>query len=155
MTRNKKAYTLIEVLIVGIIIAILAAIGFSNYETVVERSKAKAIEQLLHSYFAAYRSYALEHGGLYPTGAGNPATIPWDKLGLTIPSHSNDDIKGYGSSVTNNIDPNDSYFDVSIVRRGSTQFATKYILKLGYRNGVTTLSCTNGEVANICRRLGY
>ncbi len=61
MIKNRKGYTLIEVLIVGIIIAILASVAFSNYGVISEKMKAKEAEQTLRSVLAAFISYQVEH----------------------------------------------------------------------------------------------
>ena len=62
MTRNRKGYTLIEVLVVGIIISVLASVALVNYGVVVERARAKEGEQLLYALLASQKRYKLEHG---------------------------------------------------------------------------------------------
>ena len=76
MIKNRKGYTLIEVLIVGIIIAILSSVAFSNYGVISEKMKAKEAEQTLRSVLAAFISYQVEH-------KVNPTTL--SQLGVTFP----------------------------------------------------------------------
>jgi type IV pilus assembly protein PilE len=79
-TINKKAFTLIEMLVVVLIIGILAAIALPQYEKAVEKSRAaealsvmKTIKQAQEVYLLITDNYTTDFAELDVTLPGNPS----------------------------------------------------------------------------------
>ncbi len=68
--RNRKGFTLIELMIVIAIIIILAAIAIPNYLKMTERARKASIESDLKSVATALESYSTDWGG-YPVENDN------------------------------------------------------------------------------------
>ena len=62
---SKNAFTLIEILITVIIIGIIASIAFTNFGTVIEKSRAREAEMTAREVLASHKRYAIEHEGVY------------------------------------------------------------------------------------------
>ena len=77
MHHLKKAFTLIELLIVVAIIAILAAIAVPNFLAAQVRSKVSRVKSDMRSISVAMESYAVDN---------NRYAIPADALGQMIPN---------------------------------------------------------------------
>lgn len=58
---KKKAFTIMEILIVVVIIGILATLGLPTYQNVIEDSKAKVCETNLEALNTSLEIYAMEH----------------------------------------------------------------------------------------------
>lgn len=58
---KKKAFTMMEILIVVVIIGILATLGFPAYQNVIEDSKATVCEANLEALNTGLEIYAMEH----------------------------------------------------------------------------------------------
>ena len=65
---TRAGFTLIEVLIVMIILAILAAIAMPMYLGQRDRAKGAAVKASIHSIQVAVESYAVDNGDQYPAG---------------------------------------------------------------------------------------
>ena len=63
---KKKGFTLIEMLVVVLIIGIIAAIAFPQYEKVVEKTRAAQAMEVMRSIYQAAADYYLATG-TYPT----------------------------------------------------------------------------------------
>ncbi len=74
---TNKAFTLIEILVVVLIIGILAAIAVPQYQTAVDKADFKKYEAMAHSLQSAYDEYYLR------TGKG---TRNFSDLSLTLPN---------------------------------------------------------------------
>ena len=72
---NKKAFTLIELLIVTLIIGALAAIALPKYYKTVERTNAIESLKILNDIYEAQK--VREQRGLSPA-------VAWDDLGIEI-----------------------------------------------------------------------
>lgn len=59
---KNKGFTLIELLVVIIIVGILAALGTTQYQKVVERSRSREGVAVLNAYRGAQLRYAVEKG---------------------------------------------------------------------------------------------
>jgi prepilin-type N-terminal cleavage/methylation domain-containing protein len=71
----RRAFTLIELLIVVAIIAILAAIAVPNFLEAQTRAKVAAVKSDLRTLTTGIESYRIDHG-LYPEGTDNPLNYP-------------------------------------------------------------------------------
>ena len=74
MKKNKKGFTLIELMIVVAIIGILAAIAIPNFLRFQARAKQSEARQNLGGIYTAYVSY-FSDWNTYPTAAGTPCTV--------------------------------------------------------------------------------
>lgn len=99
--RNKKGFTIIELIVVIAIVAILASIVIINVSKYA--AKARDMRRLadMHTLATAIKIYQGEHGGSYPSAC------------VTSPCSSS----GYGWENTNNDDP--GYGFISVLTRGS------------------------------------
>jgi len=59
---RSKAYTLVEVMVVVVIIGLLAAAGLPGYRHLTMRSKVTAVENDLRQFSTAIQTYALQNG---------------------------------------------------------------------------------------------
>lgn len=67
---SQKGFTLVELLIVIVVIAILAAITIVAYNGIQQRANNTTTIQGTEAYIKALSYYALDHGGDYPTVIG-------------------------------------------------------------------------------------
>jgi prepilin-type N-terminal cleavage/methylation domain-containing protein len=66
--RSKRAgFTLIEIMIVVVILAILAATIIPQFSTSVSDSKVATMQSNLHTLRVQIQLYSLQHNGLFPT----------------------------------------------------------------------------------------
>ncbi len=83
---SKRAFTILELLVVVIIIGVLGTLGFVNYGGVREASITKEARANLKLIAAAERIYRMEVGYFYPqTGAQNTIATINDDLRLSLP----------------------------------------------------------------------
>ncbi len=85
ISKCKKAgFTLVELLIVIVIIAILAAVAIPNFTHSAEDAKASSMQANLSVLRTSLELYKLQHNGTYPgypNGAGDPtATLYTDQM---------------------------------------------------------------------------
>ena len=73
---NNKAFTLIEILVAVLIIAILAAIAVPQYQFAVDKANFKKYQAMVHSLSSAYDEYYLAHG---------QATQNFSDLSISLP----------------------------------------------------------------------
>ena len=70
--RSKRAgFTLIEIMIVVVILAILAATIIPQFSTSVNDSKVATMQSNLHTLRVQIQLYSLQHGGLFPAITGS------------------------------------------------------------------------------------
>ena len=68
MIRSRAGFTLVELLVVVLIMAILAAAGVPAYRKTMETSRADDAKSLLQALAGAQQAYYLHHGRTYATG---------------------------------------------------------------------------------------
>ncbi len=135
--RNKKGFTLIELMIVVAIIGILAAIAIPNFLKFQAKSKQSEAKTNLKAIFTAETSYfgenntfaalatvnylpvgtpskmiyafAVEAGGAPTMGAAPPAAADWTNCGL-VDSDGDGKYDGFSAAANGNID-NDAGVD--------------------------------------------
>ena len=72
-----KGFTLIELLVVVLIIGILAAVAFPQYEKAVEKSRLGAVLPLLDSVYQAQQTYYMANGTYASDLADLDVDLPW------------------------------------------------------------------------------
>jgi len=76
-----KGFTLVEILIVVVILGILAAIVIPQFTNASESAKASSLVSQLQTLRSQIELYRNQHGDLYPTADGDPASAwDWDRL---------------------------------------------------------------------------
>ncbi len=100
--RYRQAFTLIEVLIVVIIMAVLAATIIPQFSTATEDANTSQLEFNLHAMRAQIQMYRMHHNGNFPTLAKFPAQ-------MTQPSNVDGGTTGdtpFGPYITDDIPAN-------------------------------------------------
>jgi prepilin-type N-terminal cleavage/methylation domain-containing protein len=77
--RRVRAFTLVEVMVVIVIIGIFAAAGMPGYRQITMRSKATALENDLRQFAGTIQTYTLQNGR-WPAD-GEPQIIPPELTG--------------------------------------------------------------------------
>lgn len=67
--KERRGFTLAELMAVVVIVAIIAGIGFGSYRKAVERAKFADGLAGAHALAAAYDAYYYDHNYTYPTAA--------------------------------------------------------------------------------------
>lgn len=92
MIKNKKGFTLLELLVVVLIIGILAAVALPQYKKSVQRTKAAQVDVILSTVMKAIDEYLYVQGGgsgtVYLTGTNSPSSIE-------IPGNCSSDVYCY------------------------------------------------------------
>jgi general secretion pathway protein G len=79
--RNRKGFTLVEILIVVIILGILAAIVIPQFTSASSDARQSSLTSQLQTLRSQVELYKLQHGDAYPTSDGTAAgTWDWTKL---------------------------------------------------------------------------
>ncbi|MFN4149352.1 MAG: type II secretion system protein [Candidatus Sericytochromatia bacterium] len=98
MKKNKKGFTLIELMVVIVIIGILVAIALPNFIAAQDRAKVSSVKANMHTFQAIVETYAVDWGGLYPDFVGG--SIP-SAGGLYVEATT----KGYWKDFSNPFRP--------------------------------------------------
>ena len=84
-TKNRKGFTLLELLVVVLIIGILAGIALPQYQVAVAKAKVASMLPIMRAWKDAYALWKLQYGEYYEGGSddGYPTA---DDLGVNWPS---------------------------------------------------------------------
>lgn len=91
---NTKAFTLVEIMIVVVIIGLLAAMAIPAFSRVREKSRNTALANDLRAFAQAFEAYALETGGFPPDSnigvvppamTGGTSLLDVDRFAATTP----------------------------------------------------------------------
>lgn len=83
-SRRMRAFTLVEIMVVVVIIGLLAAAGIPAFRRVTLRSKVTALENDLRQFSGAIQAYTLQNGR-WPAN-GDPQVIPAELVNV-LPSN--------------------------------------------------------------------
>lgn len=139
MLKNKRGFTLIELMIVVVIIGILVAIAIPNFISMQNRAKEGSVKANMHSFQLAMEDYAVQNDGTYATDtekASVKALFPgaaWPKNPFTGAAYADADVS-FGA------DPNASG---EIGANPAT--ATSYTIKGYGKSAVLALTLSNGS----------
>lgn len=73
--RTSAGFTLLELSVVVAIISIIVAVAVPTAKNLIFRARSSAVENDLRVFYAAFQTYAHEHGD-WPTGDGTPGAFP-------------------------------------------------------------------------------
>jgi len=83
---KKNGFTLMELMLTVIVIAILVSIAVPNFINTMEKAKSREARATLESMRAAEQTYASERRQMIPLGAGD---AQWTMVGLENPHNNN------------------------------------------------------------------
>lgn len=82
--KTGRAFTLVEIMVVVVIIGLLAAVALPGFQRVRRRAQASRFANDFKQYTAAFQRYNLEHGGWPP--AQNTAGAPTTEMTGYLPA---------------------------------------------------------------------
>jgi prepilin-type N-terminal cleavage/methylation domain-containing protein len=74
MTAHRRAFTLVEIMVVVVVIGLLAAMAIAAFQRVRERSLASRMANDIRQCEAAFQRYCMDNGSWPPPGA--PGVMP-------------------------------------------------------------------------------
>src|SRR3954468_6599016 len=77
--RRSRAFTLVEIMVVVVIIGLLAAAALPAYRLITLRSRAASVVNDLRTFSTVFITYSLQNGG-YPAD-GDPQVVPPEVAG--------------------------------------------------------------------------
>ena len=123
----KKAFTLIELVVVIIIIGILAILALPRFGTTVEVTRASEGRQILTALWTSQRKYAIDNDGVYANNTANLDTRVNSQL-FTVAVSANPAALATVTRTTGD-------YELAIAENG-------------------TMTCTD-TVAGLCQKLGF
>lgn len=75
-TTNRRAYSLVELMVVVAIISLLVAVGVPNLLEAETRSRLARTKADMHTIATALALYSADHSGHYPPAPADPAVTP-------------------------------------------------------------------------------
>lgn len=127
MKTFRKGYTLLEVMLVVIVMAILASITIPRVITIVERSRGAEAREVLYKTYAGYQRYVEDNTSALPAGD----TSKWMMLGMSNPN-----------SMTGR------FFNYSFTPAGSRYPTSATATRLGIAANTMTINLATGAVTN-------
>jgi general secretion pathway protein G len=137
--KRRSAFTLVEILIVVIILAILGAIVIPQFSDASGDAKASALMANLRTIRAQLELYKLQHNGNYPTDAttfANQMTLKTTAAGST----TGGTLGPYLLSV-----PNNPYTGTNTINAADGTASAWYYL---VTSGVAEFKANDGDVTN-------
>ncbi|OHB84551.1 MAG: hypothetical protein A2V98_09115 [Planctomycetes bacterium RBG_16_64_12] len=121
LNRHRKAFTLIEVLIVVVIMAILAATIIPQFSSSTQDAKQSSLDFNVHTLQSQIELYKVHHLGNYPTITGTDLpqlTHETDASGTVNAGASNPTTYPYGPYIVGEL-PNNPINDLNTVVAGT------------------------------------
>ncbi len=145
MKNYKLGYTLIEIVVVTIIVAVISSIAFVNFGTVVERQKAKEGEQILAIIYNRFLVSTVEYGWRCMTFA--------NRVDITFGPSENFG-QPYYSCWGEPPNPPAIPLAIAITRKKGND--SLYVLQLDTNQQLIPLTVTcSSTTAGLCEKLGY
>ncbi len=139
-TQSNNGFNLMELIIAGVILGVLAGLAMPRFNTVVERFRAKEGDTALRDVYGSQKRYFIENSSYYQNGAD-----PDDLSGLDITApilHAFDNLEPknlanfYGFTVLATIDRTDNTYKLAIETDGQ-------------------IVCACDDTSPICPKIGY
>jgi len=127
MNTFRKGYTLLEVMLVVIVMAILVRITIPRVVSIVERSRGAEAREILYKTYAGYQRYVEDNTSALPAGDSNK----WRMLGMSNPN-----------SMTGR------FFNYSFTPTGSRYPTSSTATRLGIAGNTMTINLATGVVTN-------
>jgi prepilin-type N-terminal cleavage/methylation domain-containing protein len=150
LKQKQNGFTIVELLIVIVVIAILAAITIVAFNGVQNRAKASAAQSLVSQTVRKILAYSVENSGDYPETLQDAGVTNTDGLDYTKDNTTNP--KKYGVTATNG---NVSYYMSNEVQspaiggypghsQGGVTAITNYVTNPSFETGITGWGQYNG-----------
>jgi prepilin-type N-terminal cleavage/methylation domain-containing protein len=98
-TKNHRAFTVVELIVVIVVIGILAAIVFTGYTNISDRAKTAALQQDLDNNSKILKLYYSEFNS-YPTSlSGNCPSLPQASTNYCLKLTTGNSISGYSGTA--------------------------------------------------------
>jgi len=147
MTKIKEAFTLLELIMVVVLIAILTALAYPNYMAITERARAAEAISVLHALRNAQKTYYVEHQQPF---------VPYDHYYADNIAHLDITVGSLDYFYAPAIQ---TYAKTLIYLRRNTykypnlpEFAGRYTLYIGTFGRI---SCKDTVGVNPCDKIGY
>jgi len=145
-TQSNNGFNLMELIIAGVILGVLAGLAMPRFNTVIERFRAKEGETTLRDFYGAQKRYFIEHQAYCQNS--NPDDLSCLDITVPILKYFDNPLLKYNTTYSGftNGDPNLQVV-VTIERKTG-----EYRLAIGV-NGQVVCACD--AASPICPKLGY
>ena len=138
---NKKAFTLLELLVVVLIIGILAAIALPQYQKSVERARVTQVYELMSTISKAQALYSLNN---------NAYSTDLNALDIELPFTDNSSNSFVALNYTW-----EKWGSKDGLKACKSYRGKEYCLQIGYTNHKFLCCGEEGNPVNLCNELGY